>query len=98
MVKPYSEDLRWRVVSRVLEGSSCRDVAATFGVSVSSVVSGRNAFGRRASVRQAHGQPQAAPVVGAWLLGRIAAKPHVTCHELVAELQSRGVVASYGSV
>lgn len=38
MVKPYSVDLRNRVVSAVAAGQSCRAVADTFGVSVASVV------------------------------------------------------------
>ena len=38
MVKPYSEDLRWRVVGRVGSGDTVRDVAAIFDVSVASVV------------------------------------------------------------
>ena len=38
MVKPYSIDLRERVVAAVAGGQSCRAVAATFGVSVASVV------------------------------------------------------------
>ena len=38
MVKPYSEDLRVRVVDRVEAGHPVREVAKTFRVSVSSVV------------------------------------------------------------
>ena len=38
MVRPYSLDLRERVVSAVEEGQSCRAVAETFGVSVASAV------------------------------------------------------------
>ena len=38
MVRPYSEDLRIRVVGRVEAGHSVREVAKTFGVSVASVV------------------------------------------------------------
>jgi transposase len=38
MARPYSLDLRERVVARVEAGDSCRAVAALFGVSVASVV------------------------------------------------------------
>ena len=38
MARPYSLDLRERVVARVAAGDSCRKVAAVFGVSVASVV------------------------------------------------------------
>ena len=37
MVRPYSLDLRERVVAAVAGGQSCRVVAKTFGVSVASV-------------------------------------------------------------
>lgn len=37
MVKPYSVDLRERVVARVMSGKPIREVAAVFGVSVASV-------------------------------------------------------------
>lgn len=38
MARAYSLDLRERVVSAVTAGESCRSVAATFKVSVASVV------------------------------------------------------------
>lgn len=34
MVKPYSEDLRERVVARVMAGKPIREVAAVFNVSM----------------------------------------------------------------
>lgn len=101
MVRPYSLDLRERVVRRVEAGYSVRDVAATFGVSAASVV--------RWSQRQRQTGSAAAKPMGSrlkrllaaqrdWLLGRIAAKPDLTLRELVAELNARSVKASYGSV
>jgi transposase len=38
MAKPYSQDLRDRVVGSVASGRSCRATAELFGVSVASVV------------------------------------------------------------
>src|SRR6478752_7538453 len=38
MARPYSQDLRDRVVASVTAGRSCRATAALFGVSVASVV------------------------------------------------------------
>ncbi len=38
MARPYSLDLRERVVAAVAAGESCREVAATYKVSVASVV------------------------------------------------------------
>ena len=38
MTKPYSDDLRQRVVAAMQSGASCRSVAAEFGVAPLSVV------------------------------------------------------------
>jgi transposase len=38
MARPYSQDLRNRVVSSLASGRTCRATAALFGVSVASVV------------------------------------------------------------
>lgn len=38
MTRPYSDDLRERVVAAMQSGASCRRVAAQFGVAPSSVV------------------------------------------------------------
>ena len=38
MARPYSLDLRERVVGSVAGGRTCRETAALFGVSVASVV------------------------------------------------------------
>jgi len=94
-------DLRERVVRRVLAGHSVRDVASSFGVSVSSVV--------KWSQRQRQSGSCAAKPMGSrlprslseqrdWLLARIAEKPDVTLRALVAELEERSVKTSYGSV
>ena len=101
MVRPYSLDLRSRVVRRVEAGRPVREVAETFGVSVASVV--------RWSQRQRQTGSAAAKPMGSrlprslagqrdWLLARIAAKPDATLRELVAELNDRAIKASYGSV
>jgi transposase len=101
MVKPYSEDLRVRVVGRVEAGHPVREVAETFGVSVSSVVKWSQRKRRTGSVAaQPMGSRQARSLAGQrdWMLARIAAKPDVTLRELVAELEARAVRTSYGSV
>ena len=38
MARPYSQDLRDRVVGSVASGRSCRATAALFGVSIASVI------------------------------------------------------------
>ncbi len=50
MVKPYSDDLRWRVVRRVEAGDTCRAVATMFDVSVASVVRWSQRFRTTGSV------------------------------------------------
>ncbi len=101
MVRPYSEDLRVRVVGRVELGHPVREVAALFGVSVASVV-------KWSQRKRATGSVAAKPMGSRlkrsllsqrdWLLERIAAKPDVTLRELVAELEARSITTSYGSV
>jgi transposase len=101
MPRPYSADLRERVVASVGSGRSCRATAAVFGVSVSSVI-------RWADRQRKTGSPAARPMGGRrrllllperdWLLARIAAAPDLTVRGLQAELRDRGVRASYGAV
>ncbi len=50
MVKPYSDDLRWRVVRRVEAGDTCRAVATMSDVSVASVVRWSQRFRATGSV------------------------------------------------
>jgi transposase len=101
MPRAYSLDLRERVVAAVASGESCRAVAAVFQVSVASVVkwsqrhrvtgsaAAKAAGNRRGSSLSEHRD---------WLLMRLKAKPDLTLRALVAEMEERGVVTSYGSV
>ena len=101
MAKPYSLDLRERVVAAVTAGDSCRVVAQRFSVSVASVVK----WAQRA---RATGSPAASPMGGhrpfvlagerAWLRARLREKPDLTLRALAAELATRGVVVSYYAV
>lgn len=101
MVKPYSLDLRERVVRRVEAGHSVRDVAGTFGVSVSSVVRWSQ---RKRQTGSAAAKPMGSRLARSlsgqrdWMLARVAEKPDLTLRELVSELHDRSVAASYGSV
>lgn len=101
MVKPYSLDLRERVVRRVEAGHSVREVADVFGVSVASVVKWSQRKRRTGSAAaKPMGSRLARSLAGQrdWMLTRIAEKPDLTLRELVSELQERSVAASYGSV
>ena len=101
MARPYSRDLRERVVASVASGRSCRATALLFGVSVASVV-------KWAQRHRATGSAAAKPMGGSrrrvlagerdWLLDRIATKPDLTLRALVVDLAERGVKASYGAV
>jgi transposase len=101
MARPYSQDLRDRVVGSVAAGRTCRATAALFGVSVASVVkwSQRWRATGSAAARQMGGWKQLMLLPEReWLLARIAEKPDVTLRGLVAELAERGTPASYGAV
>ena len=101
MVRPYSLDLRERVVAAVESGLTCRAVAELFDVSVASVVK----WSQRA---RATGSPAAKPMGGkrpvllagqrAFILDRIETVPNLTLRALAAELAERGVAVSYGAV
>src|SRR4051812_26416631 len=101
MTRPYSEDLRSRVVRGVESGSSCRGGARTFGGGVGGVVGWSErprSAGSVGALAMGGRLPRLLLGERAWLLGRLAEKPDVTLRELVAELSERGVAASYGSV
>jgi putative transposase len=101
MAKPYSLDLRKRVVGRVLAGEPVRLVAKTFDVSVSSVVKWSQRFratGSTAAGKMGGYRPKL--LVGAhrsWLLDRIV-RADFTLRGLVGELAERGVKVDYRTV
>lgn len=93
MARPYSVDLRERVVSAVLAGETCRVVAARFGVAVSSVVKWTQRYRRTGSVapdkmgghRRRVLEPHRDLVVEL-----IERTPHLTVRGLRDVLQDRG--------
>lgn len=101
MARPYSLDLRERVVAAVGSGLSCRAVAARFQVSVSSVVKWSQrwrATGSAAARPMGGRRPYALAGERDWLLARIAEQPDLTLRALAAELAARGVRVSYYAV
>src|SRR5215470_8675373 len=77
MARPYSQDLRDRVVAAVASGRPCRAVAARFGVSVASVVKWSQrwrATGSAAAKPMGGRRPLRLAGERAWLLARIAAR------------------------
>jgi transposase len=101
MARPYSLDLRQRVVAAVMSGESCRKVAGTYQVSVASVVKWSQRFrasGSAAAKRMGGNRPRSLAGERDWILLRLATVPDLTLRALVHELGERGVVTSYGSV
>ena len=101
MARAYSLDLRERVVAAVAAGGSCRSVAATFGVSVASVVKWSQRFratGSAAARRVGGRRPYALAGERDWLLARLAEQPDLTLRALLAELDERGIAVSYYAV
>lgn len=102
MGKPYSDDLRSRVVAAVEAGASRHAAAARFGVGVSSVVRWVQLWRRSGSVSpRPMGGDRSSRLVGEkrdWLLARLAVAPDLTLEEMRRELGERGVVVGYGTV
>lgn len=101
MAKPYSLDLRNRVVAAVADGESCRAVAKRFSVSVSSVVKWaqrQRATGSAAASRMGGRRPFALACERDFVLKRLHEKPDITLRALAAELAERGVRVSYFAV
>lgn len=102
MGSPLSEDLRVRVIRAFEEGSSRRQAADRFGVSVSSAirwVSEWRQSGRIAACPQ--GGDQRSGRIEAesdFLLSQVEATPDITLAELQTMLQDRGVAVGIGTV
>jgi putative transposase len=102
MSKPYSMDLRERVVAAVEdEGRSRRQAAARFGVSYSTAIAWVKRVRETGSVEPSQvGGYKPKKISGAWrdwLLQRCRDQDF-TLRGLVAELAGRGLVVDYRSV
>ncbi len=101
MAKPYSEDLRSRVVAAVEGGLSRRRAASVYGVAISTVVHWVRRWRATGSVAaKPMGGDHRSRLTGerAWILGRIEAVPDLTLEELRDELKQRGIIVGYGTV
>lgn len=98
MARPYSLDLRERVVAQVSGGMSCQEAAELNNIVPSTVV-------KWTQRQRLTGSPAAKPMGGKrpyllederdWLLARIREKPDLTLHALLDELaEERDVVVS----
>lgn len=101
MARPYSLDLRERVVAAVAAGESCRSVAQRFSVSVASVVKWAQrarATGSPAAAKMGGRRPFALAGEREFVHARLAAEPDITLRALLAALADRGVKVSYYAV
>ena len=101
MARPYSDDLRARVIDALNAGLSCRAVAKAFGVSVSTVVKWSQRFRATGSVsakRMGGHRPFALAGERDWMRARINGESDVSLRRLQSELAERGIVVSYGAV
>jgi transposase len=101
MPRPYSLDLRERVIARIEAGETRTAAAAHFAVSAPSAI-------RWAQLKRDTGGVAPKPAGGTrplslapqrdWLLARIAQKPDLTLRAIQAELNAMAIPASYGAV
>jgi transposase len=100
MAKPYSQDLRERVVRAVEAGASCHEAAAAFEIGVSSAIRWVARFRQTGSAAAKPMGGKHSPLDGhkEWLLELIAAEPDLTLEEIRGRLRARGVKVSASSV
>ncbi len=101
MTRPYSNDLRERVVAAVDAGQSCRVVAARFDIAVSSVVKWSQRYRTTGSVAPGQMGGHRRRVLEphrAFIIERIEQTSHLTLHRLKDELATRGVTVSHNAI
>ena len=101
MARPYSNDLRERVVSAAEAGESTRAVAERFGVAVSSVVKWSQRYRRTGSVapgKMGGHRPRVLEPHRDFIVDQIRQMPHLSLHRLKALLAARGVHVSHNAV
>ncbi len=93
MPKPYSNDLRARVIGAVNEGASRREVAERFEVGISTVVVWAQRWKETGSVTAKPSGGSTSPLeeYTEHLLAIIAEKPDMTLDEIVATMHKRGI-------
>lgn len=101
MVKPYSNDLRERVVAAVEAGESSRTVAARFEVATSSVVKWSQRYRATGSVAPAKMggyRPVLLEPHRDFILEQVQQVPHLTLSRMQDLLSERGVMVSHDTV
>ena len=100
MPKPYSDDLRGRVIEEVESGASRREAAERYGLSPSLVVIWVQRFEATGSVaaKPSGGSTSALEEHAEFLLALIAEQPDMTLDEIVAAMDKRGIAGSRSAV
>ena len=100
MAKPYSLDLRERIVRAVEAGSSRRGAAEQFSVSESCAIKLVQRWRRTGSVEPGHGRKKPFALAGheACVRALLAAQPDATLEELKVQLAGQGIVVGRSSV
>ena len=100
MPKPYSVDLRARVIEEVETGASRREAAERYGISPSVVVIWVQRFEETGSVAAKPSGGSISPLEqhAEFLLGLIANQPDLTLDEIVAAMRKRRIARSRSAV
>ena len=96
MPKPYSTDLRERVVDAVESGASRREAAEMFKLSVSSAIRWCQRWSDTGSAeaKQSGGSTSPLEEHSDWFLALIAEQPDLTLKEILAAMAKRGIAGS----
>jgi transposase len=101
MARPYSEDLRVRVVEAIAAGASRRGAGRVFVVSASTAIRWAGQWRQTGSIEpKPLGGKSRSPLEahGEWLLALIANEPDLTLEEVRARLRDRGVRTAASSI
>src|SRR4029453_4753154 len=100
MPKPYSVDLRARVIEDVETGASRREAAERYGISPSVVVIWMQRFEETGSVAAKPSGGSIPPLAerGGFLVGLVANQPDLTLGEIVGAMRKRRIGGSRSAV
>jgi transposase len=100
MPKPYSVDLRVRVIDAVVAGASCRETAECFRIGASTAVNWAQRWEATGSVaaKPSGGSTSPLEVHAEWLMALIAKQPDLTLDEIVAANRKQGIGGSRTAV
>ena len=100
MPKPYSDDLRERIIEAVVAGASRREAAESFSLSASSAVRWLQRWRDTGSARAKLSGGSTSPLEEhvEWLLALVAEQPDLTLDEIVAAMRKQRIPGSRTAV